>query len=49
MYIFPDSHIAPIRRSPALKEGTLVTVDGGREAMEILREKKIDKIFGDSP
>lgn len=27
VYIFPDSHIAPIRRSPALKEGTLV---GGR-------------------
>lgn len=49
VYIFPDSHIAPIWRSPALKEKTLVKVDGGKEVTKILREKKIDKISLDIP
>lgn len=49
VYIFPDSHIAPIRESPARKEETLVTVDVGEEVTKILREKKKDKISLDIP
>lgn len=49
MYVFLDSHIAPIQRSLAPKEGTLVTVAGGKEVTETLTEKKVDKILGDSP
>ena len=46
LYLFLNSHIAPIQLSPARKEGT---VDGGREVLEILRKKKTDTILGDPP
>ena len=49
MYIFLNSQIAPIQRSLAHKEETLVKVDGVREVPKILKKKKIDKIVGYPP